>query len=261
MRTHRPLLFVATTGEEGAGDLRGAKALFDELGDCVASAIMIDGAGDEAIVQRALGVRRLRVTWRGAGGHSWAAFGTANPLHAAAACTARLAVLPLPRAPRATRAVTRMAGGHAVNAVPGDAWLEVDCRSTDAATLDRLAHEVAHAATAATAEENGRDRPDAESLTMTVTTIGARPCGELPADHPLVAAAEAATWLGGGHPLLETASTDASVPISRGIPAITIGAGGSAGGAHTLDEWYDDTGSSRGLRRALTVVAAAAARP
>ncbi len=259
LRTARPLLFVATTGEEGVGDLRGAKALFDDLDGRVASAVMIDGAGDEAIVHRALGACRLRVTWRGVGGHSWSAFGTANPLHAAAACAARLAAVRLPCAPRATLSVTRMAGGHAINAIPGEAWLEVDCRSTDALVLDRLAHEVREAADAATAEECGRARRDDVPLGMTVSVIGARPCGALPEDHPLVAAARAATTAGGGHPQLETASTDASVPIARGIPAITIGAGGISGGEHTLDEWYDDTGSARGLARALTIVAAAAA--
>ncbi len=258
LRTRRPLLFVATTGEEGAGDLRGAKALFDELGSHVASAVMIDGAGDEAIVHKALGARRLRVEWRGEGGHSWNAFGTANALHAAAACAARLAALALPRSPRATLAVTRMAGGHAINAIPAEAWLEVDCRSTDAAALDRLAREVERAAAHATAEENARARRDRAELTVSVTTIGARPCGELPAAHPLVVAAASATRLTGGTPSLDTASTDASVPIARGIPAITIGAGGSAGGAHTLDEWYDDRGSARGLVRALTIVATAA---
>ncbi len=258
VRTRRPLLFAATTGEEGAGDLRGAKALFDELGTHVAAAVMIDGAGDEAIVHRALGVRRLRVHWQGAGGHSWSAFGTANALHAAAGCAARLASLSMPRSAHATLSVTRMAGGHAINAIPADAWLEVDCRSTSAAALDRLAREVERAAATATADENARSRRDAPPLVVTVSTIGARPCGELAVDHPLVRAAVSATRLTGGTPALEVASTDASIPIARGIPAITIGAGGSAGAAHTTDEWYDDRGSARGLVRALTIVAATA---
>ena len=258
VRTRRPLLFAATTGEEGAGDLRGAKALFSDLAGQVAAAVIIDGAGDEAIVHRALGVRRLRATFRGAGGHSWGAYGTANPLHAAAACTARLAALPMPRAPRATLSVTRMAGGHAVNAIPADAWLEVDCRSTDALVLDRLAAEVERAAARSALEENARARRDTAAMTVTVEVIGSRPCGELAADHPLVRAAEGVTRLTGGVPVLETASTDASVPIALGVPAITIGAGGNAGGTHTLEEWYDDRGSARGLVRALTIVTAAA---
>ena len=258
VRTVAPLLFVATTGEEGSGDLRGARALFDDLGDSVTAAVMLDGAGDEAIVHGALGARRLRVTWRGAGGHSWAAFGTANPLHAAAACTARLATFSLPPDRRATLAVTRMSGGHAINAIPADAWLEVDCRATDAAALDRMMREVTRAAGAATTEENARARRDAPSLTMTVDTIGDRPCGQLTPDHPLVRAAANATRLTGGVPVLDRASTDASVPIARGIPAITIGAGGNAGAAHSVEEWYDDRGSGRGLIRALTIVVAAA---
>ena len=151
-----------------------------------------------------------------------------------------------------------MAGGHAINAIPAGAWLEVDCRSTDASTLDRLHREVEHAAASATNEENARSRRDAAPLTVSVTAIGTRPCGEVPASHPLVVAATRATQLTGGTPALEIASTDASVPIARGIPAITIGAGGSAGSAHTTDEWYDDRGSARGLVRALTIVAAAA---
>ncbi|MBI3792602.1 MAG: M20/M25/M40 family metallo-hydrolase [Gemmatimonadetes bacterium] len=258
VRTRRPLLFVATTGEEGAGDLRGAKALFRELGTHVAAAVMIDGAGDEAIVHRALGARRLRASWQGPGGHSWGAFGAANALHAAAGCATRLAALRLPRDAQAALSVTRMAGGHAINAIPAEAWLEVDIRSTDQGLLDRLVREVERAAQAATDDENARARRDLDGLEVAVTTIGDRPCGELPASDPLVVAAAAATRLTGGVPTLDVASTDASVPIARGIPAITIGAGGRAGAAHTLAEWYDDRGSARGRVRALAIVAAAA---
>lgn len=258
LATRRPLVFAATTGEEGAGDLKGARALFGDLGREVHAAVILDGAGDEAIVHRALGARRLRVTFTGPGGHSYAAFGAANPLHAAAACAARIAQLPLPRVTRATCSVTRMAGGHAINAIPESAWLEVDVRATEAAVLERLSDAVARCAAQARDEEWGRARRDAGALAVRLETIGERPCGEVPAADPLVRAAIAATRHTGGVPVLEVASTDASVPIARGIPAITIGAGGSAGGAHTLDEWYDDRGAARGLMRALTIVAAAA---
>jgi acetylornithine deacetylase/succinyl-diaminopimelate desuccinylase-like protein len=253
VRLTRPVLFAATTGEEGAGDLRGAKHLFAN-GRRAAAAIALDGAGDERVVHHALGALRFRVEFRGTGGHSWSAFGLANPVHAAAQCAARIAALPLPREPRTTLSVTRIGGGLSVNAIPAEGWLEVDIRSTAPAVLERLAHDVHRLADAAAVQESQRRARGTRALAVRVERIGERPCGTVPAEHPLVQLAFEATRLVGRVPESGTASTDANIPISLGIPAITIGAGGRGGDIHTRDEWFDNTDGSLGLARALTIV-------
>ena len=256
--TRRAVEFVATTGEEGTGDLRGAKHFF-RAGDSAASAVIaLDGAGDERVVHRALGSRRYRVTFHGPGGHSWAAHGVPHPVHAAGCCVAALARLRLPTDPRTTLSVGRIGGGISINAIPDDGWLEIDLRSTSASTLDRLDPQIRHIIAAATDEENGRRATGTVALSATVEVIGERPCGETPADHPLVVSAIDATRLVGRQPDLAAASTDANVPISLGIPAIAIGAGGRGGDAHTPSEWFDNTDGPLGIARALTIVAGAA---
>jgi tripeptide aminopeptidase len=258
LRTQWPIDFVATTGEEGSGDLRGAKAFFAAAHADVAAAVALDGAGDERIVHRGLGSRRYRITFRGPGGHSWAAFGVVNPVHAAGAAVAKLASILVPREPRTTMSVGRIGGGIAVNAIADEAWLEVDLRSTAVRMLDRYEREIRMAVRAAELEENARRVAGSPPLACQVEIIGDRPCGDVPADHPLVVAAMDATRLIGRDPELATASTDANVPISLGLPAIAIGAGGRGGDAHTPTEWFDNTSGTLGLARALTIVVSAA---
>ncbi|MEO7455375.1 MAG: M20/M25/M40 family metallo-hydrolase [Gemmatimonadaceae bacterium] len=258
VRTRRPIVFAATVGEEGAGDLRGAKHLFGAARVRPAACIALDGAGDDRIVTRALGARRLRVSFQGPGGHSWGAFGVANPVHAAGVATARLAALPLQRMPRTTLSVCRIGGGISVNAIPTEAWIEVDIRSSSDDVLRRCVADVEQAARASARDENSRRTSGTPALTFVIEVIGDRPCGELDAAHPLVRAAEFATRAIGRVPELAIASTDANVPISLGVPAIAIGAGGFGGGVHTSAEWYDNTDGPLGVARALTVLAAAA---
>ena len=258
IRVRSPIDFVATTGEEGAGDLRGAKAFFAGAAGRVSAAIALDGAGDERVVHRALGARRLRVTYRCTGGHSWAAYGVANPVHAAAAAVAALAALTLPQDPRTALTVGRIGGGIAVNAIPECGWFEVDLRSGSAAVLDRCDRDVRAAVRTAEFAENARRASGTQPLTVEIEVIGDRPCGDIPADDPLVLAAVEATRLIGREADLATASTDANVPISLGIPAIALGAGGRGGDAHTISEWYDNTDGPLGLARALTIVVATA---
>jgi tripeptide aminopeptidase len=258
IRVRTPIDFVATTGEEGAGDLRGAKAFFAGAAGQIAAAIALDGAGDERVVHRALGARRFRVTYRGTGGHSWAAYGVANPVHAAAAAVATLGALSLPREPRTALTVGRIGGGIAVNAIPECGWFEVDLRSASAVVLERYDRDIRAAAHAAEAAENARRAPGTRALTVAIEIIGDRPCGDVPADDPLVVAAIEATRLIGREADLATASTDANVPISLGIPAVAIGAGGTGGDAHTVSEWYDNAEGTLGLARALTTIVSAA---
>jgi len=258
LRSMHPIEFVATTGEEGLGDLRGAKHYFATRGRDAHAALALDGAGDERIIHRALGSRRFRVSFAGPGGHSWAAFGVPNAVHAAASAAARLAALPLPVNPRTTLSVGRMGGGLSVNSIPDSAWLEIDARSTSAARLDDLERAVRQIARAATDEENGKRAVGTRALSVHVDIIGSRPCGETPIDHALVRAAIDATRLVGRTPDLALASTDANAPISQGIPAIAIGAGGRGGDAHTHGEWFDNLHGTIGVARALTIVMSAA---
>jgi tripeptide aminopeptidase len=258
VRTARPVEFVATTGEEGVGDLRGAKYFFAGRGRRIAAVIALDGAGDERVIHRALGSRRFRIAFCGTGGHSWSAFGTPNPVHAAACCAATLARLALPSEPRTTLSVGRIGGGLSVNSIPDTAWLEVDLRSTSGALLDRYEREIRAAARRALDEENGRRAGGACALSLALEVIGDRPGGETPVDHPLVQSALEATRLVGRSPELALASTDANVPMSRGIPAIAIGAGGRGGDAHTPREWYENADGTLGVARALTIVVSAA---
>ena len=258
LRTRLAIDFVATTGEEGVGDLRGAKAYFAAEADGIAAAVALDGAGDERVVHRGLTCRRYRITYRGMGGHSWAAHGVANPVHAAAHAVALLANLALPRDPRTTLTVGRIGGGISVNAIPEDGWFEVDVRSAAPVLVERYDGEVRTAVRAAEDAENARRAPGTRPLGVSIERIGDRPGGDLPADDPLVVAAIDATRLVGRIGDLATASTDANVPLSLGIPAIALGAGGRGGETHTLGEWYDNTDGTLGLARALTVVVTAA---
>jgi acetylornithine deacetylase/succinyl-diaminopimelate desuccinylase-like protein len=258
LRSRRPIEFVATTGEEGIGDLRGAKYYFADRGADAHATIALDGAGDERIIHRALGSRRFRVSYDGPGGHSWAAFGAPNAVHAAAAAAAKLAALPLPASPRTTLSVGRIGGGLSVNSIPDAAWLEIDLRSTSSVQLETFERLIRQVCDSAADDENAKRARGTRPLTVAIENIGSRPCGETAAEHELVRAAITATRLVGRQPDLALASTDANIPISQGIPAIAIGAGGRGGDAHTHAEWFDNVHGTVGVARALTIVMTAA---
>lgn len=253
----RPVLFAATVGEEGSGDLRGVRHLFD--GPVRPHAfIALDGAGIERIIHRALGARRYRATYRGPGGHSWAAFGVANPANAVGRAVALLADHPTHNAPRTTCAVVRLGGGTGLNSIPQTAWLDLDLRSEDPRTLVRLDESVQAALARALEEENRHRVPGTPPLTLEVLQVGERPSGLTPRTHPLVQTAVAATRAVGHEHQLVCASTDANVPIALGVPAVALGAGGRAGDAHLPTEWYENDRGALGIVRALLVTAAMA---
>lgn len=265
VRLPAPITFVATVGEEGAGNLRGVRHLFStDLPNASnpLAFIALDGPGLDRIVHRATGSIRFRATFTGPGGHSWSAFGIANPAHAVGAAAAAIGALALPAEPRATASVVRLGGGTGLNTIPSEAWLEVDLRAEDAAGL-ASAHRAALDALERAADQVNRRRvPGTPALELAVTPLGDRPAGLTAEDHPLVRAALAATRaLGERQPHLAAASTDANIPISRGVPAIALGAGGKGGDAHTPSEWYENTNGPAGILRALLVALAVSEAP
>jgi acetylornithine deacetylase/succinyl-diaminopimelate desuccinylase-like protein len=258
LETPHAIVLACTVGEEGLGDLRGMKQLMQHASPAPHAVIAIDGAGDDRIVNGALGSTRWRITFCGEGGHSWADFGAVNPVHATAAMATALQAVLLPREPRTTLTIARIGGGESINSIPREGWLEVDLRSTSAAVLHDLERTLHQTVARIEKGENGRRTAGTAPLVSRIEQLGNRPCGLLAGTAPLVRIAEQATRAIGRTPRLATGSTDASVPIALGIPAIAIGAGGTGGGTHTPAEWYDDTHGSRGLQRALRIVLGAA---
>ena len=256
LETAGSLLFVGTVGEEGEGNLRGVRHLLTAgrwAGE-VDAFLSLDGPGVERITNTALGSRRYRVRFAGTGGHSWGDFGAANPVHALGRAVARLAAYPAPTSPRTTFNVGRINGGTGVNVIPQEAAMDVDLRSEAATELQRLDAFFRRAVREAAADENAARRPDAPPLELDIKLIGDRPGGTTPTDTPLVRLALAATRACGHEPHLDCSSTDSNIAIARGLPAITIGAGGTSGNSHTLDEWYDPRGRDLGLQRALLLL-------
>lgn len=257
IRTTGSILFVGTVGEEGEGNLRGVRHLLTKGAWAkweIDAFLSFDGPGVDRITNRALGSRRYRVEFTGSGGHSWGDFGLPNPVHAAGRAISRLAAYPVPKDPRTTFNVGNIAGGTSVNAIPSTATMEVDLRSAADAELRRLDAFFRRAMKEALDEENGVRRPGDPPLKLQLDLIGERPSGETPAGSPLVKLAIESTKLIGVEPRLDQSSTDSNLPISLGIPAITLGAGGTASASHTLAEWYDPRDRDKGLKRGLLTI-------
>ena len=256
IETEGSLLFVGTVGEEGEGNLRGARHLLTEgeWAGRVDAFISFDGPGLERITHAALGSRRYRVRLKGTGGHSWGDFGAANPVHALGRAIARLSAYPAPARPRTTFNVGRVEGGASVNVIPHEAAMDVDLRSESAEELRRLDAFFRRAVRESADDENAARRAGDPPLELDLKLIGDRPSGETPPNAAIVRLAEEATRSFGFRPRLDRSSTDSNIAISLGIPAITLGAGGASGNSHTLDEWYDPRGRETGLKRALLVM-------
>jgi acetylornithine deacetylase/succinyl-diaminopimelate desuccinylase-like protein len=261
VRADADILFIGNVGEEGQGDLRGVKHLFREgATPRIDAFISVDGTGHEGITHQGLGSHRYRVTFRGPGGHSWGAFGLANPSHALGRAIHYFDVVgdSLTRSgPRTSYNVGVIGGGTSVNSVPFEAWAEVDMRSESPASLERIDAGL-HAAVARALEEENAVRRRGEALTVDLELIGDRPSGENDENEPIVQRAVAVSRLLGIEPRLGRSSTDSNIPISLGVPAITIGGGGVASGAHSLNEWFINRDGALGVKRALLILLAQA---
>jgi tripeptide aminopeptidase len=263
IRTNSDLWFVGTVGEEGLGDLRGVKHLFREGATPIGSFISVDGGGSGRVVHEALGSRRYRVTFAGPGGHSWGAFGLANPAHAMGRAISLFdenAAAFVSTGPRTSYNVGVVGGGTSVNSIPFEAWMEVDMRSIDAARLTRLDSLFRSVVATATAEQNER-RSRGVAVTADLALVGDRPSGSIDPSTPLVQRAMATIRHFGATPQLTISSTDSNVPISLGVPAVTLSGGGVGGNAHSLDEWWMNVDGHLAIQSTLLLVLAEAGLP
>jgi tripeptide aminopeptidase len=254
------LLFVGNVGEEGEGDLRGMRHLYGNqpLAERIAAHIVLDGAGADSAVTQALGSRRYQVTISGPGGHSFTDAGTPNPIAALATALATVAATTLPDEPRTTLNLGTIHGGTSVNSIPESATASIDFRSTSSSELVRLEVALHRAVEDAVDHWNRRSyamRPRG-SLGFSITKIGDRPAAVLADDSPILETLRAVDRHLGLQTGARLGSTDGNIPLSRGVEAISVGAGGEGGGAHTLREWYSARDREVGLRRVLLLTLA-----
>lgn len=261
-----PILFIGNVGEEGEGDLRGMRHIFSAspYKDLILHTLVLDGAGSDTIVAEALGSRRYEVIVRGPGGHSWSDFGAPNPIVVLASAIHEFAQTTIPSSPKTTFNIGVIRGGTSVNSIPESASMRVDIRSTSMVEMERL-EAAMHLAldraiekeTRAT-EQRGLQRPRPYGLNCEVVPIGNRPAGELDSNARILQVIRAVDAHLNNAAQIQRASTDANIPLSLGREAIAIGGGGSGGGAHTLQEWFDCTGRELGLKRILLTTLALA---
>jgi len=252
IKPRRTILFVADVGEEGEGNLRGMRALIEAYKPKLKAVIVLDGSGTDHVTTKALASRRLEATITGPGGHSWSDFGMPNPINALVRASVRFINTKVPVAPRTTFNIGQIEGGTSVNSIPYEAKLKVDIRSESEDELTKLESALRDCIAAGVRDEmeSSRDRTKGK-LEWKVELLGSRPGGELPANSALLAALRSADEFVGNQSRVERSSTDANVPLAHGIDAISIGAGGTGGGAHSLQEWYEPAGREMGLKRAL----------
>jgi tripeptide aminopeptidase len=257
VKTPGTITFVANVGEEGLGDLRGVKELFKTtLKDQIDRFVSIDGTGVH-VTNVAVGSHRYRVTFKGPGGHSFGAFGMANPMGAMGRAIAKIQELQVPKQPKTTFNVGRIGGGTSVNSIPFEGWMELDMRSSDPAALAAIDASIQKAIDASVLEENTR-WGKLGVITVVKELVGDRPAGSTPENSPIVRNGLAAATVLGFSSNLGEGSTDSNMPMSLGVPAITIGGGGRGRDAHALTENFDTTDAWQGTQHALLLTVALA---
>lgn len=255
VKTSGTITFVADTGEEGLGDLRGTKNLFnDSLKGQIDEFISVDGTG-MGFVDVGVGSYRYKVEFKGPGGHSFGAFGMANPIQAMGRAIAKIDAFEVPKTPKTTFNVGRVGGGTSVNAIPFECWMEVDMRSSDKTSLENVNTKFKAAIQEAVEEENQRWN-NRGPVSAAPELVGLRPAGSTPENSPIVQTALAVSKMFGFTGKPGEGSTDSNVPMNMNIPAITISGGGKGTGAHSLGETFDTTDSVLGTERALLLAVA-----
>jgi tripeptide aminopeptidase len=262
VQTNGTIYFIGDVGEEGPGNLRGMRQLFgNTLKGKIDYFISVDDT-ELHVVSRAVGSYRYKISYKGPGGHSYGAFGIPNPIHALGRAIAGIADIQVPATPKTTFNVGVISGGTSVNSIPYEGSMEVDMRSEDAASLAATNDKIMHIVHAALDAENARwpgPRAAAAKLSLVIDTIGIRPTGGQSDNVPIVRTALEAAKALGFTSATSASSTDSNIPISLSIPAITIGGGGHAEGAHSLGEWYEDGPKAYlGVQWAALIVAALA---
>jgi tripeptide aminopeptidase len=265
IQTPGDILFVGNVGEEGEGDLRGIRFLLQKgkYKDRVTQLVAIDGAALDHVTRGGVGSRRYRVSFKGPGGHSYGAFGLVNPAYAMGSAIAKFSRIEVPATPKTTYNIGVVAGGTSINSIPSLVSMDVDMRSESCAELAKVDAEFLAIVRAAVDEENRTRSTKEGSIAADPRLIGERPCGETPAGAPIVQAAAAAIKAFGKTPSFSFSSTDANIPMSLRIPAITIGSGGPSGRAHSPDEWtdVDPKINEENVRMALAILLTIAGSP
>jgi acetylornithine deacetylase/succinyl-diaminopimelate desuccinylase-like protein len=249
-------------GEEGEGNLRGIRALVESFGPRLAAVIAIDGASIEHITNQGIASQRVEVSITGAGGHSWSDFGAPNPITALSRAIVKFSAVSVPDDPRSSFNFGVIEGGTSVNSIPASAAVKVDLRSESETQVKAMEAALHDAVESGLKEEMSAAHPNSDALKYDFRSLGARPAGKLPENSPLLDTIRSVDRFLGNRSRLERSSTDANIPLSLGIPAVSIGGGGKGGSSHTLAEWYDATSREAGLKRLfLTTVALAGAQP
>lgn len=250
------IIFIGTVGEEGLGDLRGVRYLFKNKTPKIDSWIAIDGGSIGRVNNQALGSYRYEVIFDGPGGHSWGAFGLVNPHHALGSGIKNFinkADAYTSSGPKTSYNVGVINGGTSVNSIPFKSSMLIDIRSIEPNRLNDMEEILYNSMQEALKEQNEMKRSGPD-LTLTINKIGNRPSGIVEESVPLIQKTIAATQYMGVEPRLTIGSTDSNIPISLGVPAVTIGRGGDGGGAHSLDEWWINKEGYKSIQLALLIL-------
>jgi len=257
IRTNATIYFAGTVGEEGLGDLRGVKYLFNSEDINIDSYIAVDGGGLNRVVTSAVGSHRYRVTFKGPGGHSWGAFGLVNPHHALGRAIEYFTNIAdqysRTKGPKVSYNVGRIGGGTSVNSIPFESWMEVDMRSSNPKRLQKMDNLFQDAMQRALSDQNDLGRTS-DKMIVDIKMVGNRPAGKVDQNDPLVQRTMASISYLGGMPKIGSGSTNSNIPFSRNIPAVTIGRGGSGKHGHSLNEWWLNEDGNLAIKNALLIL-------
>src|SRR6202041_362761 len=262
IRTTKTIVLAADVGEEGEGNLRGIRALVESYSGRLAAVIAIDGASMEHVTTQGIASQRVEVEITGPGGHSWSDFGAPNPITALSRGIVKFSAVPVPDDPRSSYNFGMIEGGTSINSIPSRAAVKVDLRSEDEAEVNKMERALRDAMQSGAREEMSTAHDEQQTLRVIVRSLGSRPAGKLPENAALLETLRTVDRFLGNRSRLERSSTDANIPLSLNIPAVSLGGGGKGGGSHTTAEWYDASGRELGLKRLfLATIALAGVQP